>query len=282
MTTWLHKPVHFHRTLAGLAHTVGVHPTFLIDILAALFVQSTSVMTTLLNEIMDLDYSHAEISIIPPANATPAVINTAANTVAPPLTWHTDADGHLFPAEVLGPRTRSPLQPLILECELAHHPDKAFVQEVISNLVNGCAIGYNEPQFVANAKHLGSALQHPTIIDKSLKKEIEAGRILGPFDDPPLPNLQCSGLGAIPKHDGGRRIIYHLSVPPGLSINDFIDSDSYSLSYCSVDDAYTIINELGTGALLSKIDLKNAIRLIPVQQSDWNLLGIHWRDRYYH
>ena len=76
--------------------------------------------------------------------------------------------------------------------------------------------------------------------------------------------------------DGG-----YLSAPPGLSNNDFIDSDSYSLSYCSVDDAYTIINELGTGALLSKIDLKNAFRLIPVQQSDWNLLGIHWRDRYY-
>ena len=78
----------------------------------------------------------------------------------------------------------------------------------------------------------------------------------------------------VSKHDGGWRIIYHLSAPPGLSIND-------CLSYCSVDDAYTIINELGTGPLLSKIDLKNAFRLIPVQQSDWNRLGIHGRDRYY-
>ena len=154
------------------------------------------------------------------------------------------------------------------------------MQQLISNLVNGCAIGYNGPQFAANTKHLSSALHHPTIIDKFLKKEIEAGCILEPFDDPPLPNLGCSGLGGIPKHDGGWRIIYHLSAPPGLSINDFIDSDSYSLSYCSVDDAYTIINELGTGTLLSKIDFKNAFRLIPVQQSDWNLLRIHGRDRY--
>ena len=44
-----------------------------------------------------------------------------------PLTLHTDAGGHLFPPEVPGPRTRSPLRPLILECELAHHSDKAFV-----------------------------------------------------------------------------------------------------------------------------------------------------------
>ena len=101
-------------------------------------------------------------------------------------------------------------------------------------------------------------MQHPNVIDDSLKKEIEAGCILGPFDNPPLPNYRCSGLGTVPKHDGGWRIIYHLSAPPGISINDFIDPNSYTLSYCSVDDAYTIINELGTGALLSKIDLKNA------------------------
>ena len=30
----------------------------------------------------------------------------------------------------------------------------------------------------------------------------------------------------------------------------------YSLSYCTIDDAYKIINTLGPGALMSKIDLK--------------------------
>ena len=43
------------------------------------------------------------------------------------------------------------------------------------------------------------------------------------------------------------------------------------MKYCSIVDAYTIINKLGPGALLSKINLKDAI---PVQSSDWNLLGI--------
>ena len=55
----------------------------------------------------------------------------------------------------------------------------------------------------------------------------------------------------------------------------------YTLSYCTVDDAHTIINKLGQGALLSKIDLKNAFRLIPVRQKDWNLLGIYWKSKYY-
>jgi len=71
-------------------------------------------------------------------------------------------------------------------------------------------------------------------------------------------------LGVVPKHDGGWWIIYHLSAPSGLSINNFIDSNDYTLSYCSVDDAYTIINEVGSRVLLSKIDLKNDFCSIPV------------------
>ena len=55
----------------------------------------------------------------------------------------------------------------------------------------------------------------------------------------------------------------------------------YSLSYCSVDDAYAFINHLGPGTLLSKIDLKDAFRLIPVCPDNWNLLGIHWKHQFY-
>ena len=32
---------------------------------------------------------------------------------------------------------------------------------------------------------------------------------------------------------------------------------------------------------MSKIDLKNAFRLIPVRPEDWNLLGICWRNRFF-
>ena len=51
----------------------------------------------------------------------------------------------------------------------------------------------------------------------------------------------------------------------------------YTLSYCTVDDAYsyTITNKLGRGALLSKIDLKNAFRLIATMQCG-NKTGTYW------
>ena len=38
---------------------------------------------------------------------------------------------------------------------------------------------------------------------------------------------------------------------------------------------------MGPGTLLSKIDLKDAFRLIPVHAPQWNLLGICWKTRFY-
>ena len=179
------------------------------------------------------------------------------------------------------PKPWTPVRSFILERELCNHPDKTFVKKLIYDLCHGCTIGYTGPQFSYLANNLLSAYQQPKVIDDTLKKECELGRILGPFESPPLPNFRTSGLGLVPKHDGGWRTIYHLSAPPNSSINDFINPDDYSLSYCSIDDAYSFINALGPGTLLSKIDLKDAFRLIPVNPSDWNLLGIQWRGEFY-
>ena len=50
---------------------------------------------------------------------------------------------------------------------------------------------------------------------------------------------------------------YITFLPPyGSSINDFIDPGLFTLTYCSVDDAFEIVNSLGTGALMNKINLK--------------------------
>ena len=176
---------------------------------------------------------------------------------------------------------RTPIRPLILEWELRDHHDKTFVEQLLSDIRHGCDIGYTGPQFAYTASNLQSAFSQPSILDNALVTECSLNRVLGPFDSPPLPNFRCSGLGLVPKQDGGWRTIYHLSAPLGKSINDFINPDTYTLTYCSVDDAFAIVNLLGPGTLLSKIDLKNAFRLIPVRQADWNLLGICWQGKYY-
>ena len=69
--------------------------------------------------------------------------------------------------------------------------------------------------------------------------------------------------------------------PPGDSINDFIDPQKFLMHYSSVDDAVRLILRAGQGALMAKVDLKAAFRTVPVQRTDWNLLGIHWREQFY-
>ena len=178
-------------------------------------------------------------------------------------------------------RAHTPLRRSQFVSELAHHPNKAFVSWLLDAIDNGVSLGYAGPRIPHSSPYLTSAYTHSAVIDQELAKEREAGRILGPFTTPPIPNLRCSGLGVVPKKNGKWRVIMHLSAPPGNSINDFIAPEQFQMHYSSVDDAIQLLSLHGQGALMAKVDLKAAFRMVPVQRSDWELLGIHWRGQYY-
>ena len=76
-------------------------------------------------------------------------------------------------------------------------------------------------------------------------------------------------------------MILHLSAPLGKSINDHISKENFSLHCASVDDAIHMLSALGKGALMAKVDLKSASRMVPVQRQDWELLGMKWKEAYY-
>ena len=103
----------------------------------------------------------------------------------------------------------------------------------------------------------------------------------GPFHSLPIPNLRISPIGSVPKKDGGIRIITHLSYPEGNSVNSFIDPELASVQYSSFDQVVEIVSNLGKGALMGKMDIKSAFRLIPVSPSDFDLFGIHFNDQYF-
>ena len=86
----------------------------------------------------------------------------------------------------------------------------------------------------------------------------------------------------IPKSTAGKwRLILDLSWPDGHSVNDGIDPDLCSLSYVSVDDAARAATRLGQGALLAKVDIKSAYRMVPVHPEDRLLLGMSWNGALY-
>ena len=71
-------------------------------------------------------------------------------------------------------------------------------------------------------------------------------------------------------------MICDLSSPSGHSVNDGIPRDLCSLQYTSVDDAVGILQRLGRGTQLIKLDIQDAYRIVPVHPSDYSLLGINW------
>jgi len=180
------------------------------------------------------------------------------------------------------PPVSTPIDVNVLERELSQHPNRNFVNNLISGLRYGTHVGHTGPEKSRVSRNLVSAIQHPKVVSTNLAKEINLGRVAGPFNDPPLPNLQCHPVGVVPKkHSTEWRTIYHLSYPEGDSINDYIPKDPYSLQYVRVDDAISIIKSLGRGSFMAKTDLKSAFRLIPVHPGNWHLLGIYWQNQYY-
>ncbi len=127
-----------------------------------------------------------------------------------------------------------------------------------------------------------SAKKNPQIIEDYLAKECAAGNILGPF---PLNTLavHINRFGAIPKkyHPGKWRLITDLSYPEGHSINDAINPELCAMSYITVDQVAKTAVSLGKGALITKISIKSAYRLVPICGLDRKWLGMRWNDRLY-
>ena len=125
--------------------------------------------------------------------------------------------------------------PLVLDeftRELAEYPSSKQ-RYVLDGIRLGFHVGL-EPHRVSlrsRSSNMRSALDHAEVVDEYLSAELAAGRLAGPFNHPPIPSLQVSPFGVIPKnHQPGKwRLILDLSSPAGHSVNDGIPKDPYSL-----------------------------------------------------
>ena len=71
----------------------------------------------------------------------------------------------------------------------------------------------------------------------------------------------------------------NLSAPEGGSVNDGIAKELCSLSYISVDMVADRVLTLGQGAFITKMDVKQAYRMVPVHPHDRPLLGMRWEGK---
>ena len=126
-----------------------------------------------------------------------------------------------------------------------------------------------------------SAQDNAAQVTEAIIKELSRGHIVGPFPTPPLENLHCSPLGAVPKNDHTWCLILALPSPRGQSVNKYISKDDFSVQSTKFDDAVDMVSRLVRGALMAKIDIKHAFRLLPVHPADWDLQGTCWAGLYF-
>ena len=160
----------------------------------------------------------------------------------------------------------TPLSLSAWEGALASHPDPAYACYICQGLRWDFRVGFQCISPLKSASsNMGSAHQHPHVVLEYLRIKCNLGRMLGPFQDPlQLPSV-ISRFGVIPKgHNTGKfRLITDLSFPLGQSVNDGIDPGLCSLVYTSVDEVASEAAIYGRGALLAKVDIEAAYRLIP-------------------
>lgn len=158
-------------------------------------------------------------------------------------------------------------------------------QYIIDGFRFGFRINFSGERCSQTCSNLKTALDNPDVLQEKLNAELAMGRIAGPFDSSPLPNLKLSPLGLVPKRQEGQfRLIHHLSYPrtTGTSVNSGIDKEYTAVSYAGIEDAVSVIKTIGRGCYMAKTDIKSAFRILPVHKDDYALLGFSWKDKIYY
>lgn len=111
----------------------------------------------------------------------------------------------------------------------------------------------------------------------AITANLRAGLAAGTFVRPPLghSSRHVHPISAVPKGDGGTRVIHNLSWPyDGRAIND---QQSYvKFCYATSDDAAERIRTLGPGCWFARVDAAAYYEQFAVDPADWHLSAFEW------
>ena len=126
-----------------------------------------------------------------------------------------------------------------------------------------------------------SAIGFRKDMDDYVEQGVQSQHLLGPFEESPIRDLCFSPLMSVPKDSFKRRVVVDFSFPPGKSINDGISTRAYlefemEFSLPSVRSMVDRLNDLGSGCLMFKRDLRGAFRQFWIDPRDYSFTGLSW------
>ena len=99
---------------------------------------------------------------------------------------------------------------------LSGHPDRIFVDYIVEGLRHGFRVSFDYVSQLSSAdRNMPSTNTHSLVIDTYIAREVQEGRMLGPFHADRMPMLHINRMGVVPKgHTPGNwRPITDLSYP---------------------------------------------------------------------
>lgn len=175
--------------------------------------------------------------------------------------------------EVLS-KAPSPIVLDSLQGWLSRYPDRASAQFLWEGFSFGFRLPVSDTLLVSSPRNLKSARDFPLVVRQKVEAEVRLGRMCGPFASPPLPGLCISPIGVVPKKVPGKfRLIQHLSYPHGGSVNDGIPAEVCRVRYQLFDEALELVCSFSPGALMAKLDIESAFRLLPLHPESFRFMG---------
>ena len=163
----------------------------------------------------------------------------------------------------------------------AAFPDRVTV--MLRGITHGIAIGFTGKRDIVRECRNPTSTEEPgmrELISEKIKKDVAAGKKLGPFPAPPFEFYWVSPIRGVVKPGKKIRVVHNLSYPHGgESINSGIPDQPCKLA--RFDDAMDAIRKMGRGCFLIKLDVEAAYKQVPVRFEDWCLLMFKWVDEYY-
>jgi hypothetical protein len=194
---------------------------------------------------------------------------------------------------------KTPFRPSILQILGEDCVETKALEYLVDGFRKGFEIGFEGSRRQRKAKNPMMTEEGRAAVQRTLDEDLQAGRVVK------LTKQQAAELGvwespvyAIAKKELGRalpgqwRRVFNLSkrfrkkwygktVVLG-SVNEGIDSDKFPVRYSTVENlAELILSCEGKDVYMSKCDVKNAYRIIPLRESDYSLMGFNWNDETY-
>jgi hypothetical protein len=176
-----------------------------------------------------INYLHYTVGFQPLA---PLPASSNSLPVLPALTSNINSYVHIQNYFTGSPNFISKVAPVVshINFKLLGELSQGFYDTQILDLIQYGFPLKDKPSFLPNfaVTNHGSALQFPAEVDSYFREESHFGAMLGPFPDPPFPDLHCSPLMTAPKDGNKRRIIADLSFPSaqGHAVNLSVPSNS--------------------------------------------------------